>query len=346
MQPATETKVILITRRTRLEDLAARFNTVSQARFYVEHLGADFEDYVREDKTYRDALTEATATLSRLGRVHVMERTFLPNYVFGPQDIIVTLGQDGLVANTLKYLHGQPVLGVNPDPARWDGQLLPFRVADLTKVLPEVFARRRPIKEVKMARAALNDGQSLLAVNDLFIGVRNHSSARYIIESGGRREQHSSSGVIISTGLGSTGWLKSLLNGAAGIVRGLAHDRGVQADPVQQFATPPDQRAGQKRGQQRGKKGRGPQAAPLVETTFAWDAPHLYFTVREPFPSSTTGAELVFGRVSAQQPLRFESLMAEGGVIFSDGIDKDFLNFNSGTKADVTIADKTGHLVV
>ena len=63
---------------------------------------------------------------------------------------------EGLVANTMKYLDGQPVVGVNPDPARWNGVLLPFTVADLARVVPEVLRRRRPIKSVTMAEARLN----------------------------------------------------------------------------------------------------------------------------------------------------------------------------------------------
>ena len=40
------------------------------------------------------------------------------------------------------------------------------------------------------------------------------------------------------------------------------------------------------------------------------------------------------------------SQMAENGVIFSDGIEKDFIEFNSGTKALVTVAERKGILVV
>lgn len=337
MQPATETKLVLVTRRTRLEELVARFNTVGQARFYVEHLGADFEDYEREDKTYHAALAEVTAVLGAWGRLQVLERAFLTNYLFGPKDIVVTLGQDGLVANTLKYLDGQPVLGVNPDPSRWDGLLLPFGVCDLAKVLPETLAGKRPFKTVNMAQAKLNDGQTLLAVNDLFLGTRSHGSARYVIHSGSRQERHSSSGVIISTGLGSTGWFKSLLNGAAAVVRGVAEDRGVE-DP-----TPPLTGA---TANKKKRKGRDQVPASLLDTSFAWDAPHLYFTVCEPFPSNTSGCTVVFGKVTAQQPLRFESLMAEGGVIFSDGIEKDFLHFNSGASAEIGLATRQGRLVI
>jgi NAD kinase len=205
MNRLTDNKVVLVTRPTRLAELVARFNTVSQARFYIEHQGADFGDYQREDETYHLALVETQTILAELGRVQTVDRAFLPNFVFAPDDIVVTLGQDGLVANTLKYLDGQPVVGVNPDPARWDGKLLPFKVHDLSKIIPEVFAHGRHTKTVTMAKATLNNGQAMYAVNDLFIGPRSHTSARYVIQSGKSSETHSSSGVIVSTGMGSTG---------------------------------------------------------------------------------------------------------------------------------------------
>src|SRR5258705_7913142 len=204
MNRLTDNKIVLVTRPTRLAELVVRFNTVSQARFYIEHQGADFRDYLKEDETYHHALVEAERTLAGIGRVQTVDRAFLPNFIFSPEDTVVTLGQDGLVANTLKYLSGQPVIGVNPDPRRWDGKLLPFKVADLSKVVPEVFTHGRRTKLVTMAKATLNNGQTMYAVNDLFIGPKSHCSARYIISSGKVSETHSSSGVIVSTGLGST----------------------------------------------------------------------------------------------------------------------------------------------
>ena len=126
MNRLTDNKIILVLRPTRLAELVARFNTVSQAKFYIEHQGADFSDYCREDEIYHHALRETQSVLAQIGRVQTIDRSFLPNFVFAPDDTIVTLGQDGLVANTLKYLNGQPVVGVNPDPGRWDGKLLPI----------------------------------------------------------------------------------------------------------------------------------------------------------------------------------------------------------------------------
>lgn len=319
MNRLTENKIVLVVRATRLAELRARFATRQQAKFYVNRLGADFSDYENEDAAYQEAIRDAQQTLSELGRVHLVQRTLLPNYVFGPQDTVVTLGQDGLVANVLKYLDGQPLIGVNPDPKRFDGELLPFRVAHLRKLMPEVFARQRRTRDVSMAEAKLNTGLALHAVNDLFVGPRNHSSARYTIQVGKRKEAHSSSGVVISTGLGSTGWLKSLVTGATGI----AHL--VNAE----FGRPSVS-----------------EKPPLMDPQFDWNARHLLFTVREPFPTQTTGATLVFGRITPQQPLVIESQMSENGVIFSDGIETDFLDFNSGTRATITLAEKRGCLVV
>jgi NAD kinase len=313
MQRATENKIILIIRNTRLDDLIVRFNTLSQAQFYVEHLGTDFSDYLQEHQNYHATTQYAQQQLQILGRVQTVHRQFLPNFVFAPQDIVVVLGQDGLVANTLKYLDNQPVIGINPDPQRWEGVLLPFQITDLSKIIKEVFAHKRKVEKVTMAQAQLHDGQVLYAVNDLFIGQKTHHSARYLIQQGQQQEQHSSSGVIISTGMGATGWFKSLLTGAQRITQTWLGEN-----------------------------------TPIVTTDqhFAWDSDYLYFTVREPFPSVQSTANLVFGKITAQQPLHLVSQMSENGVIFSDGLENDFIEFNSGMQAEISLADKQGHLVV
>lgn len=312
MNRLTEIKIVLVVRSTRLADLKAKFATKSQARFYINSLGADFEDYEKEDDCYQNAIAKAQQILSELGRVQIVQRSFLPNFVFGPEDLVVALGQDGLVANTLKYLSGQPLLGVNPDPKRWDGQLLPFHVGHLNQVMREVLRGSRKTHEVTMAEAKLNTGLCLCAVNDLFIGLKSHGSARYRITAGKESENHSSSGVIVSTGLGSTGWFKSLMTGAAGVAEASGKTATVSA----------------------------------AEIRVPWEADFLYFTVREPFPSNTTGTDLIFGKITSKQPLMLESLMGENGVIFSDGIEQDFLEFNSGTKATISLASRKGRLVI
>ena len=183
-----------------------------------------------------------------------------------------------------------------------------------------------------MAKATLNTGETMHAVNDIFIGPRSHVSARYNISIRGRAENHSSSGVIVSTGVGSSGWLKSLLAGAAGIVQNAVSNaaRQIQQEFLSTAKSPP-------------KK---PRTVLAPGSEFPWDADYLCFTVREPFPSKTTSVTIVFGRVTAREPLVLVSQMPEHGVIFSDGIESDFLEFRSGTRAIITVAEKQGRIVV
>lgn len=303
-------KTVLVTRKTRIEELIAKYNTLQQAKFYIEHLGADFADYEREYAVYQLAKKVTEETLKRFCRVQVIERSFLPSFLFGPEDIVVGLGQDGVVANILKYLSGQPLVGVNPDPQRFDGVLLPFEPSDLSKVFDEILAGRRPTRNVTMAKASLTDGQVLYGVNDLFIGPKTHTSARYELSFKGKKEVQSSSGIIVSTGLGSTAWYKSIVTGACAVASSL----GVRVSKDAYHAA-------------------------------SWDAPYLQYAVREPFPSIATQAELVCGRADRASPLQIRSLMPENGVIFSDGIESDYLSFNSGAFANISVADKVGLLV-
>ncbi len=49
-------KIVIVTRKTRLEGLVERFNSRAQAKFYLDHSGGDYADYEREDSTYRRAI--------------------------------------------------------------------------------------------------------------------------------------------------------------------------------------------------------------------------------------------------------------------------------------------------
>jgi NAD kinase len=311
MSTALERKIVLITRNTRLQELIHRHHTAAQAKFYVEHLGTDFSDYEREHDAYLAARAAMLQVLERHGRYQIVDRSFLTNFLFAPDDIVLALGQDGLVANTMKYLDGQPLVGVNPEASRYDGVLLPFQPRDVALLLPDLIADRRPFKEVTMAKATLTDRQTLYAVNDLFIGPKSHTSARYEIRYGKQAEVQSSSGIIVSTGLGSTAWMRSVVTGSNAIAGALWH-RKVDLD-----------------------------YKPL-----AWDTDHLQFAVREPFPSKTSRTDLTFGEIRRTDALLLRSLMPENGVIFSDGIESDYLEFNSGTEATIAIAEKRGKLVV
>jgi NAD kinase len=306
-------RVVVVTRKTAQTELVERLNSREQARFYLRQNGVSFSEYEQADAQYQHALGALRAQIPRTLKQQFIDRSMLPTYQFGDHDLVITLGPDGLVVNVAKYLAQQPILALNPDPARVDGVLVPFRVEQAGALIERARQGAVAVRPVSMAQATLNDGQTLYAVNDLFVGTRSHGSARYQIELDRQREQHSSSGIIISTGAGCTGWLRSVVTGAWQIARHFA--------PLDQSPPGPDQLA------------------------LGWESERLWFSVREPFVSKTSQAGLVFGQIEPGQTLRITSQMPEGGVIFSDGIEADFLGFNSGMIATVRVADRKTHLI-
>lgn len=144
---------ILVIGKTRLELLIERFNTKVQAKFYIEHAGGNFSEYELEHETFQRSMDKVVEMISHFSKHKVIDRKFLPNFIFSNKDLVVALGQDGLVANTAKYVNGQPILGVNPDPLRNDGILLPYTSDTLMKGLTEVFEERFKCRHVTMAQA-------------------------------------------------------------------------------------------------------------------------------------------------------------------------------------------------
>lgn len=307
-------KVVVVTRKTALEDLVYRMNSKSQARFYLKQNKISFSDYELGDQQYQRAVQVVRQQLAGRLKVQFLDRDLLPTYQFGEHDLVITLGQDGLVINVAKYLTSQPILALNPDPERIDGVLIPFVYSEAREWLERTLQQRVAVRPISMACATLNDGQTLYAVNDLFIGPRSHASARYLLEHAGRSEQQSSSGLVVSTGAGCTGWLRSITTGAWQIARYFHHADG------------------------------GPPT--LEQLELGWDSERLWFSVREPFVSKTSQAELVFGQIQSGQKLVITSQMPDYGVIFSDGIEADFLVFNSGAIAEIGLAERQAHLIV
>lgn len=326
---------IIVRNKTRLEQLTERFNTQDQAKFYItqskkafnfqkaaklskqgapevidEAPEEEFKMYDEEHKRFYDSFDLIQKNLSKVLKFKVIQQDFLPSYIFSEKDVVIVIGQDGLVANTAKYVHGIPIIAVNPDSERYDGVLLPFNQFSVVTALQQVLSGKYNYEDVTMAETELNDGQKLLAFNDFFIGPSSHTSARYEISFRGHSENHSSSGIIVSTGAGSTGWLSSLFNMANSIHQTFGDIQPLPYQPIQKSED------------------------------------KLVFVVREPFLSKTSQINLTSGVLNAGDELTLESHMPQNGIIFSDGIQNDFLRFNSGAIATIRIAKVKAKLVL
>ncbi|MFZ2502615.1 MAG: hypothetical protein WAW88_08095 [Nocardioides sp.] len=200
-------RVVIVTRRTEYDETLATHGTRGQAAFFLHTRGRDISELEERHRLTHRAIETAVAAIPVDWRRGTVERADVSRFLFSPDDVVLVVGQDGLVANVAKYLAGQPVLGINPEPGRNPGVLVTHAASDVAELLRAT----DHVEERTMVEARLDDGQRLLALNEIFVGHPSHQTARYDLHTpDGGRESQASSGVIVATGTGATGWCRSV----------------------------------------------------------------------------------------------------------------------------------------
>ncbi|MEU1128082.1 hypothetical protein ABZ371_31985 [Streptomyces sp. NPDC005899] len=207
-------RAVLVHRRTEYEELLARHGTHGQAAFFLSTRGRSVQEIAERHARHRRALVDVAAAVPQQWRSTRVERADLDRFLFAPEDVVVVVGQDGLVANAAKYLAGRPVIGVDADPGRNPGVLVRHRAADTAALCRAAVAPGVRTDALTMVEAVADDTQRLLALNEIYLGPAGHQTARYRIRPDAAdpqaEELQASSGVLVGTGTGATGWLRSL----------------------------------------------------------------------------------------------------------------------------------------
>ncbi|MEW2567877.1 hypothetical protein [Streptomyces sp. NPDC047070] len=305
-------RIVLVHRTTEYEELVAHHGTHGQAAFFLSSRGRDIEEVAERHRRTRRALSEVTAAIPLTWRQSRVERADLDRFLFAPEDVVVVVGQDGLVANAAKYLSGQPVVGIDADPGRNAGVLVRHSPADAARLLPAALAAGTGREELTMVEAVADDTQRLLALNEIYLGAAGHQTARYRLSVEGSEsaragegtaeprtpsEAQASSGVLVGTGTGATGWIRSVWQ-----------ERG---NPL-----------------------------PLPRPT----EDRLVWCVREAWPSPATGTSQVAGQLSATSHLTLTA-ESERLIAFGDGMEGDALELTWGQSVRVGVCGRRLGLV-
>ncbi|WP_170573528.1 NAD(+)/NADH kinase [Ruegeria atlantica] len=290
-------RVVIVHRASEYQTLIEQHGTRGQASFFLSSRDQSIEKVEAVHSVLQDSITQTKSSVPSDWSIAQVERADLDRFLFTDNDIVVAVGQDGLVANLAKYITSQPVIGVTPGSEMSEGVLTTRRPDEVSNLLDLVSSGLATLEPRTMVEARLGNGDGLVALNELFVGHRSHQSARYIIRDGDNEEYQSSSGVIVSTGTGATGWAKSIMT---------ATHQHLQLSPTERIA--------------------------------------VYFS-REPWPSQVSGCTLSSGLVRSSGGLLLTSRINEGGVIFADGVEQDFLQFDWGQQVRIGIAARTLNLL-
>lgn len=202
-------RAIVISELTRLGlEIAKEGSLDSVRRKYGEEVFT--RDLLQPDALYKVEFARVRRVILAQG-VSIVDclRHEAQNFVFRDNDIVVILGDDGALVNVAKLLNNQKVITIATATKHCD-RLMKFSVETFEASFARLLHGESSCARVSIARAETSLGHSLEAVNDFFVGRADLRSSRYAIERTSGFIDQISSGVIISTGTGSTGWEKSV----------------------------------------------------------------------------------------------------------------------------------------
>ncbi|MFC7481824.1 hypothetical protein ACFQX7_19740 [Luedemannella flava] len=168
-----------MSRPSELTELLGRHGTRAAAAYFLRERGRSLDEVDARHEALQAALAGVGAAIPADWRRGHVSRADLPRFLFAPEDVVIAVGQDGLVANVAKYLSGQPVIGVDPEPDRNPGVLVRHAAGSVAPLLRAAVAGRAGVQARTMVAACLDDGQELLGLNEIYFGHATHQSSRY-----------------------------------------------------------------------------------------------------------------------------------------------------------------------
>ena len=131
------------------------------------------------------------------------------------KELIISIGGDGTFLSASHFVKNQTIIGINSNKKRSEGVLTSESIENLKAKLKKIKEGKFRVKEYKRVKAKIFQKDKCIlteyALNEVYVGnVNPHHTSKYTLLFKGKKENQVSSGILISTGTGSSAWYKSM----------------------------------------------------------------------------------------------------------------------------------------
>lgn len=205
-----ERSALFITKQTLKAYIEENAESQAHLRRLLEQEHPEYEKIVRSNREHEGTIEKMVETLQKLGfSCRFLARK--PGEIIDTccEELIVTVGGDGTFLDASHSINRQvKVLGVNSAPSSSIGHYCLADRDSFERIMNEICSGEKSSYPLRRLRMRLNGEQlPVFALNEVYISDSSPAgTARYRIDYAGASVEHKSSGLIIATAAGSTGF--------------------------------------------------------------------------------------------------------------------------------------------
>ncbi|MDP3882348.1 MAG: hypothetical protein Q8Q31_05720 [Nanoarchaeota archaeon] len=170
----------------------------------------DIENVMRAHENNRKAVDTMK---SIFGEDNIIHRDSLNKDLVRESDLVISLGGDDHFQYVSHFVDSQLIMGVNSDPISSEGNMLYFHAGEVAGFIENLKSEHFRVEEWTRLEAQIISGKNtlnvVLASSQYAILTEDpEEMVRYRLQLNGKSEIQRGSGLIVATGVGSTGWYK------------------------------------------------------------------------------------------------------------------------------------------
>jgi len=199
-------KILIVTKQSKYEYEIEKFKlTDEELKEKYKHEHANLNAILSSHEAQINSRTKIKELLPYAEMIPMNKLKETTSY-----SLIISFGGDNSFTYTSHYAGDTPIIGINSDPLRSVGALCMWSSKDLEETIETILKEEYEIENWTRLKTTINDEKITSATSEYYFGEKQRKDmSRNTIEYRGKEYEQKSSGIIIATGAGSTGWYNS-----------------------------------------------------------------------------------------------------------------------------------------